>query len=64
MKKTFPTYEEAQKIEKETSTEEAPDSAWEEEYIKGVAIGLLILLILLLIIFFVGNQRRGHYEAS
>ena len=41
-----------------------PDSAWEEEYIKGVAIGLLILLILLLIIFFVGNQRRGHYEAG
>ena len=57
-------YEEAQEIENETSTEEAPDSAWEEEYIKGVAIGLLILLILLLIIFFVGNQRRGHYEAS
>lgn len=57
-------YEEAQEIENETSTEEAPESAWEEEYIKGVAIGLLILLILLLIIFFVGNQRRGHYEAG
>lgn len=58
-------YEEAETIEKEQKTvDEQPASTWEQEYIRGIAIGVGIVVIMVCIFALRKlTHRRGKYEA-
>lgn len=57
-------YEEAQEVQQDIEIEERVVSEWDEEYFRGVVIGLILVLILILILYFATHHRRGHYEAD
>lgn len=51
-------YEEAEILVEEIQTEEAETSTWEQQYIRGLVIGLKILLSLVLLIGIAANIRK------
>ena len=51
-------YEEAEILVEEIQTEEAETSTWEQQYIRGLVIGLKILLSLVLLIGVAANIRK------
>lgn len=51
-------YEEAEILVEEIQTEEVETSTWEQQYIRGLVIGLLVLLALILLILIFVNIRK------
>lgn len=51
-------YEEAEILVEEIQTEEVETSTWEQQYIRGLVIGLKVLLSLILLILIVANIRK------
>ena len=39
---------------------EAPGSTWNEEYWKGIAVGIVILIALILIIYYFDTKEAGR----
>ncbi len=56
-------YEKAEIITEETAVEEAPVSTWEQEYFKGVFLGLALVALVGIVLIVIHFRRRGHYEA-
>ena len=60
-------YEEADVIENEVTQTEQVTSSWEQQYIRGIAIGLIMVLVAVLLIAYLVPawrkwHRRGKYE--
>lgn len=60
-------YEEAEVIENEVTQTEQVTSSWEQQYIRGIAIGLIMVLVAVLLIAYLVPawrkwHRRGKYE--
>lgn len=56
-------YEEAEEIVEETYPKETPESTWEQEYWKGLCIGVAAVALMGLVVlgcWFYGRFRRGH----
>ena len=56
-------YEEAEIITEEAAAEEEPVSTWEQEYFKGVLLGLSLVALAGTVLLVIHFHRRGHYEA-
>ncbi len=58
-------YEEAEVMVQEKINEnEIPASTWEQQYIKGIVIGLGTVLATVILVFIIKTKRRGRYEAG
>ena len=56
-------YEEAEVIVQEKGNEVPTPSTWEQEYFRGVAIGLAIVAVMGICIIFICCHKRGRYES-
>ncbi len=58
-------YEEAAvMVEERLQNTQLPESTWEQEYIKGIFIGLGSVMVISVICLFLKCRRRGKYEAD
>ena len=56
-------YEEAEAITEEAAAEEESVATWEQEYFKGVLLGLSLVALAGTVLLVIHFHRRGHYEA-
>lgn len=58
-------YQEAESmVEEQIQYTELPESTWEQEYIKGIFIGIGSVIVITGICLFLKSKRRGKYEAD
>ena len=56
-------YEEAEEIIEEQATEMEPASTWEQNYLKGIVIGIVIILVIALIALVIELYRRWQHKS-
>lgn len=58
-------YQEAESmVEEQIQYTDLPESTWEQEYIKGIFIGIGSVIVITGICLFLKSKRRGKYEAD
>ena len=55
-------YEEAEEIIEEQAADTEPASTWEQNYLKGIVIGIVIILVIALIALVIGLYRRWQHN--
>ncbi len=50
-------------VQEQIAEDDIPASTWEQQYLKGIMIGVAVALVICILALYIKSKRRGRYEA-